>query len=288
MRSQHYVYAFTLFEVLAAVALLAILYTTLARVAIEGLRAEGESARRLEASLLADRILSDLELQIDTGGSPELGVSEREEGDFFVTVEVRPFTLPQIPLRAGTPEPQGILSPKTGGVANGPLREIALMVRWLEGPFERRVVRTSYAFDYSQISEELEALAGLETARAGAAQIANRTAGSASGPAPEPSAGSARPPEYQDYATASGGAAEPFEPETQLSRREVRQEQRRLRDARDDTDGDGVVSREERREANQARREARQLLREEADFDQNGTLDAEERAWFREARKEIF
>ncbi|MFB3118027.1 MAG: prepilin-type N-terminal cleavage/methylation domain-containing protein, partial [Myxococcota bacterium] len=45
---------FTLIEVLGAVAILAILYTTLATVAIRGLRSEGESRRMLEASLLAD------------------------------------------------------------------------------------------------------------------------------------------------------------------------------------------------------------------------------------------
>ena len=51
---------FTLIEVLAAVALLGILYAVLARVAIEGLRAEGDSERRLEASLLADERVNDL------------------------------------------------------------------------------------------------------------------------------------------------------------------------------------------------------------------------------------
>jgi prepilin-type N-terminal cleavage/methylation domain-containing protein len=50
---------FTLIEVLGAVAMLAILYTTLSTVAIRGLRSEGESQRMLEASMLADWELSE-------------------------------------------------------------------------------------------------------------------------------------------------------------------------------------------------------------------------------------
>ena len=57
---------FTLIEVLGAVAILAILYTTLATVAIRGLRSEGESRRMLEASLLADWQLSEFELELET------------------------------------------------------------------------------------------------------------------------------------------------------------------------------------------------------------------------------
>ena len=58
-RSGRRLQAFTMLEVLAAVSVLAIVYLVLANVAIEGLRAEGESMRRLEASLIADELLSD-------------------------------------------------------------------------------------------------------------------------------------------------------------------------------------------------------------------------------------
>ena len=60
---------FTLFEVLGAVAILAILYTTLSTVAIRALRSEGESRRMLEASLLADWELSEFELELETGAA---------------------------------------------------------------------------------------------------------------------------------------------------------------------------------------------------------------------------
>ena len=45
---------FTLLEVMAAVAVVAIVFTTLARVANQGMQSQGISKRRLEASLLAD------------------------------------------------------------------------------------------------------------------------------------------------------------------------------------------------------------------------------------------
>jgi prepilin-type N-terminal cleavage/methylation domain-containing protein len=75
--------AFTLLEVMAAVALLGILYTVLARVAIEGLRAEGESKRRLEASLLADARLEETFNTLEGSvAMPPVGHSEATEGDF--------------------------------------------------------------------------------------------------------------------------------------------------------------------------------------------------------------
>ena len=75
---------FTLLEVMAAVAIIAIVFTTLARVASEGLRSEGSSKRRLEASLLADAALAEIERQVEEGVDLELGVEEREEDLFTV------------------------------------------------------------------------------------------------------------------------------------------------------------------------------------------------------------
>jgi prepilin-type N-terminal cleavage/methylation domain-containing protein len=49
---------FTLLEVLAAVAILSIWFIVIAGTSVQGLRAEGESRRRLEAGQMADRILS--------------------------------------------------------------------------------------------------------------------------------------------------------------------------------------------------------------------------------------
>ena len=145
--------AFTLLEVLAAVAILGVLYVVLADVAIQGLRAEGRSRRRMEASLVADRALSDIETEIEAGGIPELGrLPETEEDMFRIAVEVRPYS---IPLLGGTAEAESDAgSPSEGGVLAS-LREIELTVTWLDGADEQQVVRTTYAFDAATASDQL-------------------------------------------------------------------------------------------------------------------------------------
>jgi prepilin-type N-terminal cleavage/methylation domain-containing protein len=138
---------FTLLEVLAAVAVLGILYVVLADVAIQGLRAEGRSRLRLEASLVADRRLSDLEIAIEAGGVPEFGATEDEEDLFRVATEVRPFAIPL---------PPGIDADRAApGEALASLREIELTVTWLEGEDEQSVRRTTYAFDRAAVAEQL-------------------------------------------------------------------------------------------------------------------------------------
>jgi len=145
--------AFTLLEVLAAVAILGVLYVVLADVAIQGLRAEGRSRRRMEASLVADRALSDIETEIEAGGILELGrLPETDEDMFRIAVEVRPYS---IPLLGGTAEAESDAgSPPEGGVLAS-LREIELTVTWLDGVDEQQVVRTTYAFDAATASDQL-------------------------------------------------------------------------------------------------------------------------------------
>jgi len=152
---------FTLFEVLGAVAVLAILYTTLSTVAIRGLRSEGESRRMLEASLLADWELSAFELELQTGAAPEIGItkSEEEEDGFTVTWEVTPFQA-QIfktaldkkreknaanPAAQTAPVPVGQVG-ATDGVAP-PFLRVELRVSWFEAGNERSVTRTIFAVD---------------------------------------------------------------------------------------------------------------------------------------------
>jgi len=145
---------FTLIEVLAAVLVLGVLYTVLAGVAIEGLRSEGTSMRRIEASLLADRLLVELEEQIAAGSMPPIGVIEEEEDIFELAIEVRELdvasiTPPELPgsereaQRAGAPSLFG----NDSGTQPSRLREIEVLIVWLEGDREFSVRRTSYAFD---------------------------------------------------------------------------------------------------------------------------------------------
>ena len=145
--------AFTLLEVLAAVAILGVLYVVLADVAIQGLRAEGRSRRRMEASLVADRALSEIETEIEAGGFPELGrLPETEEDLFRIAVEVRPYSIPLLGESAEAGSDTG--SPSEGGTLAS-LREIELTVTWLDGADEHQVVRTTYAFDAATASSQL-------------------------------------------------------------------------------------------------------------------------------------
>jgi len=167
----------TLLEVLGAVALLAIVYVALAGSAIEGLRQQGESRRRLEASLLADERLADLELALAAGTAPPLGRSEEETEGFTLVTQVRAFEPPPLPTPAeaareaalaewagddGRPSP---LHPARGEVSlfaapaagsEPALRTIEVVVRWREGIDEREVRRTTWALDASAAEALLE------------------------------------------------------------------------------------------------------------------------------------
>jgi len=156
---------FTLFEVLGAVAILAILYTTLSTIAIRGLRSEGESRRMLEASLLADWELSEFELELQTGAAPEIGVTQSEEldgeeqDDFTVTWEVTPLETKifktalerELERNAANPDAQTIPVPAgQAGVTDAdapPFLQVELRVSWLEAGNERWVTRTIFAVD---------------------------------------------------------------------------------------------------------------------------------------------
>ena len=151
---------FTLFEVLGAVAVLAILYTTLSTVAIRGLRSEGESRRMLEASLLADWELGEFELELQTGAAPEIGITQSEELDgFTVTWEVTPFqtrifkTALEKEQEKNAANPAAQTAPVPVGQAGSadagapPFLRVDLRVSWFEAENERSVTRTIFAVD---------------------------------------------------------------------------------------------------------------------------------------------
>ena len=169
---------FTLLEVLAAVSVLAIVYTVLAGSAMQGLANEGESYRRLQASLIADRQLAGIEASL-AQGVPELGVTEGEEGDFAVAVETRAFDLAGLAAAAQATEGVRGAQPAGGEAVGGgvpfqlltqprdgtppPLVEIQIAVRWLEGNVEQMVTRTTFAYDQRVVGPLAGALGGDET-----------------------------------------------------------------------------------------------------------------------------
>jgi hypothetical protein len=143
---------FTLFEVLGAVAMLAIFYTTLSTVAIRGLRSEGDSQRMLEASMVADWELSEFELELEKGAAPEIGITEGDEEDgFVVTWEVKPlqtaiFEGPSAQKQgAQTPNPADQVGVTSGGSAA--FLQVDLRISWFEAGNERWVTRTAFAVD---------------------------------------------------------------------------------------------------------------------------------------------
>jgi prepilin-type N-terminal cleavage/methylation domain-containing protein len=191
---------FTLLEVLAAVAVLALAYSVLAGTAMQGLANEGEAHRRLRASLRADLEISAIEAGL-AAASPPLGANEVEEEDYTVAVEVRPFDLgafalagpaPQAGAERGAARPDEAApqaSPETGGVqASGPpfqlltaapgapppLLEIVVSVRGMEGSFEQAVTRTTFSADPATVQQAVASLpgAGGETAENAAADAA--------------------------------------------------------------------------------------------------------------------
>jgi prepilin-type N-terminal cleavage/methylation domain-containing protein len=143
--------ALTLLEVMAAVALLGILYTFLAKAATQGVRSEAESRRRMEASLLADATLAEIETLLAAGETLKFEQTEEEYEDeeFWVSVEVTPFQLP--PELAGelAETVRGVPSVFGAGDADAPslLQRVAVRVVWDDGIFERSVERVTFALD---------------------------------------------------------------------------------------------------------------------------------------------
>ena len=153
----------TLLEVLAAVALLGLLYTVLAGAAVQGLRSEGESKRRIEASLLIDEEIAQIEMQIAAGVTPPLGStqSETESEDFRIATNVRPLEFYEELVGDLAEPPTGAPSVlgRQGPGGESPLRIISVAVSWNEGVFERRIERTTFALDREAAKSALASLA---------------------------------------------------------------------------------------------------------------------------------
>ncbi len=155
---------FTLLEVLAAVAVLGLVYSLIATAAIHGLRAEGDATRRLRASLLADEWITNIEAQIAAGTPPALGETEEEHGDFVVRTAVSGLEI-AIPETKASKRAQERIERAVAGPAKGPregtasfldpagaskeplLRRIDLSVAWGEENARQTVRRTAFGLD---------------------------------------------------------------------------------------------------------------------------------------------
>jgi type II secretory pathway pseudopilin PulG len=157
--------AFTLFEVLAAVLIFGLVYTVLAEVAIKSVYAEGDTHRRLTASLIADRVLFEHETQLDQGVAPEFGETEVEEDIYRIRTSVTPFDGSVLLPPTEGPNPTGEPAAAAPSLlaANDPsgaamLFTLAVEVSWTDGLSERSLRRTTYGLDWESAAPLLEDL----------------------------------------------------------------------------------------------------------------------------------
>lgn len=149
--------AFTLLEVMAAVMLLGIVYSLLATKSTEGIWTEGDARRRLEASLIADDVLSSLETEFALGTPPERTAQDEERGAFVVHTSVEDYRPPEPPVdpsaptRQTTAEKLGLEVPDAFGSERGltpsVLVQIGVRVTWQDLGVEKQVERTTWVFD---------------------------------------------------------------------------------------------------------------------------------------------
>lgn len=141
--------ALTLLEVMAAVALLGIVYAYLARAASQGILTSGESRWRLEASLLADQELADLEREMRAGAPLELGRQDpREEGDFTVARRIEVWSLPAELMPPRDPDSTGpSLLGRGPNDALGTLRRVRVRVAWFDGVRDQHIERVTFVYD---------------------------------------------------------------------------------------------------------------------------------------------
>lgn len=148
----------SLLEVLAAIALLGIVFTQLSGSATFGVLSEGDSRRRLEASLVADSELAQIEISANAGAVPEIGVFEAERDGFEIEVDTQPWALPDR-LRDEREAHISVASEVFGNLTpgnEGLVREIHLSVAWFDGVNRRSVTRTTFVVDFSSAAEGLD------------------------------------------------------------------------------------------------------------------------------------
>jgi len=141
--------ALTLLEVMAAVAILGIVYAYLSKAASQGILTAGESRWRLEASLLADQELADLERATRAGVPLEAGEQDRQVDDFTVIRRIEIWTLPQELLPAPEPDAEGSSLLEGSATTPGILRRIQVVVQWFDGVHDQSIERVTFDYDAS-------------------------------------------------------------------------------------------------------------------------------------------
>ena len=149
----------TLLEVLAATMIFAMVMTVLISTSTTAVHHVGVSARRLEASLLADEILADLEIQMKRGIAPEVDEDEFTRDQYAIRI-FRTDLLPD----PGAGDPDGMAT-GVAAMLGAELPEVAkhlkqydIEVSWFEQSGPQSVTRTSFAFDWQSATIEFPEL----------------------------------------------------------------------------------------------------------------------------------
>ena len=161
----------TLLEVLAAVMIFAMVMTVLISTSTNAVHHVGKSARRLDADLVAETLLSDLEIQIRQGLAPEVENGEFTQDQYTIRVTMTDLIPSDSGSGSGT-APSGTSANLTGDALSllggtlpevaGYLRQYDIEVSWLEQSGPQSVLRTTFAYDWPAAQIELASL--IETA----------------------------------------------------------------------------------------------------------------------------
>jgi hypothetical protein len=149
----------TLLEVLAAAMIFAMVMTVLISTSSTAVRNVGLSARRLEANLVADELLADLEIQMKQGIAPEIEENETTRDQYAIRVfRTDLIQDPGAPDSGGTQlSVTSMLGAELPEVAKH-LKQYDIEVSWIEQNGPQRVTRTTFAFDWQTAAIEYSEL----------------------------------------------------------------------------------------------------------------------------------
>ncbi len=163
----------TLLEVLASAMIFAMVMTVLIGTSSTAVHNVGMSARRLEANLIADEILADLEIQMKRGIAPEISDSEPDR-EFFAVQTTRADLVTTEP--AAPDEGDDITSMLSHGLPEVAkhLKQYDIEVSWIEQSGTHSVTRTTFAYDWELAAVEFAGLFARPDGTGGASGIAGR------------------------------------------------------------------------------------------------------------------
>jgi hypothetical protein len=158
----------TLLEVLAAAMIFAMVMTVLISTSSTAVHNVGVSARRLEANLVADEFLADLEIQMKQGIAPVIEENETTRDQYAIRV----FRTEIVPDQAAADSGGTQLSVASMFGAKLPevakhLKQYDIEVSWFEQNGPQRVTRTSFAFDWQTAAIEYSDLFARNNGTAG-------------------------------------------------------------------------------------------------------------------------